>query len=458
MKRVSSPIISHEKIFVTTAYKTTQSERLLHKIETLGLLLTVVGWLCWLGRCIRNTVKHRRQQPGFWPVDKESWAVEIFNSLILHCFLCLGVGVTAFPGWLDPILSHVGLWVARVYPDLLKIVTIDPTVEAGIWLTGGAIALIGVAAVGLMVRGLYWRLVIMGALVWGAWQLYQQTPLDQWFEKIAYEERRLFLWPGLLLGGWVLISSFKVHVVQPTTPGRIKVLKKLYQYQLHLRYPRPWHPGESSSLPGALALLLLTGLVFVPGNYWLSGEGITRAVVAVDLGRGDILWHTPVWVDQAERKHSDNSYATPTCATDGQHVLAFFGGLLVCLDQEGQVLWQRRDQDYLENTKYGASSSPLIVDGLAVVLQGKERRCKRPSWLAAFDIEDGKQRWCIYPQEITEGYSTILVYRPPGSPLNSCFIHLTISMPIAWQMAICYGASRHRLTKSLQDWPCRTPP
>lgn len=419
---LSSPVISNERVFVTTAYDAPQSANLSKKITFIGSMLLVIACVGWLWRQIRMARLNKKQLPSAWPSDTEAWIVEILSSIILFLFLFFAAGVTLFPARFDRWLDLVGIGVAKFYPDLLKIVTIEPAVEAGIWLTGGAIALIGMATAMTVLRGIIWRMLILGVMIWGSWYLHKHTPLDEWYEKIESIERWLFTFPGLILGTWALLTSVRIHKAKSDTEYKAKWLDSLNQFQISLRYPKWWHPGEYSSVIPAFTILLLSALIFIPGNYLLGDKGVTRSVLAVDLKSGNILWETPVWTDTTERKHSDNSYATPTCATDGQHVLAFFGGILVCLDQEGQVLWQLKDEQFIKNAKYGNSCSPIIVDGLAVVLQGKERSGQSPAWLGAFDIHTGEERWRIYPQELGEGYATVLAHRHPSGVVQ-LFVH-----------------------------------
>ncbi|MFC1766597.1 PQQ-binding-like beta-propeller repeat protein, partial [Planctomycetota bacterium] len=169
-------------------------------------------------------------------------------------------------------------------------------------------------------------------------------------------------------------------------------------------------PGDMGTQVAAASLALLAFLVFVPLNYWKSEQGLDRAVICLDSHSGDIVWETVVWTAPAERKHSDNSYATPTPATNGSQLLVTFGGAVACLDFDGKVLWRDLDRDYERNSRYGASSSPLIVGNLGIVLQGKEYASKRPAWLGAYDLASGERTWRIEPNDLSEGYTTPLVH------------------------------------------------
>jgi outer membrane protein assembly factor BamB len=92
-------------------------------------------------------------------------------------------------------------------------------------------------------------------------------------------------------------------------------------------------------------LTVLAVLVFAPVNVWQMQQGLDRAVFCLDSQSGDILWETVAWTAPAERKHSDNSYATPTPATDGERILVAFGGAIACLDFEGKLLWRELERN-----------------------------------------------------------------------------------------------------------------
>ncbi len=408
---VSSPIISGNRVFVTTSFESRQAARMERIILCAGaglIGLTLVGWVFRWAQARR---RHVRGEPSNWPCDKAGWADEWLILVVILIFLGLACCTTIMPTQFDRWLDSAGRLVAQKHPDLEKLVTIDPGVYAGVWLTGGAMALVGLAAVTAVLRGFAWRLLITLGLTWAAWHLFQQTPPDEWYEKIESTEKLLFILPGLLLGWLALFDSFEARAVTGSAPEGDTSTRTRRALEIRLRNRFVLHPGEFGTVLVAVSLLLLSALVFVPANYLLADQGMDRAVVCVDRASGKVLWETVVWTDKAERKHSDNSYATPTCASDGRRVLAFFGGVLTCLDHAGDMRWQHEDRDYIRNVKYGSASSPIIVDNLGVVLQGKEDKSDRPTWLAAFDMDTGDQRWRIQPEDIGEGYTTPVVYR-----------------------------------------------
>ena len=72
--------------------------------------------------------------------------------------------------------------------------------------------------------------------------------------------------------------------------------------------------GQSSAV-NAGDKLFLTGA---------SSDGTERYVFCVDKNKGKLLWDKTI-KSPTGRTHNMNSYATPTCVTDGERVVAFFG-------------------------------------------------------------------------------------------------------------------------------------
>ena len=122
-------------------------------------------------------------------------------------------------------------------------------------------------------------------------------------------------------------------------------------------------------------------------------------IYCLDKNSGKILWerlcHKGV---PAVKRHTKASQADPTPATDGKHVLAFFGSNgLYCYDLDGNLLWNKKfgkmnagpyDAPELE---WGFSSSPIIHKG-KVILQ-----CDflGDGFIASYDVETGKEIWKV---------------------------------------------------------------
>jgi outer membrane protein assembly factor BamB len=185
---------------------------------------------------------------------------------------------------------------------------------------------------------------------------------------------------------------------------------------IHIRFRPKGLLSRADLKPFVLMLLLMTlaVLVFIQSNFVKPRTGLWRAVVCVDMDTGSILWNRPIFAASQERKHSDNSFATPTACTDGEHIIVSFGLGIACLDFNGNILWRKEDEHYLNNTRYGSASSPLIVGDKVIVLQEREDRAHKETWLAAFNKKTGQVHWQIWPDDIFGSYTTPLIYRDQG--------------------------------------------
>jgi outer membrane protein assembly factor BamB len=139
-------------------------------------------------------------------------------------------------------------------------------------------------------------------------------------------------------------------------------------------------------------------------------------VYALDKQSGKILWQRVAHegVPQTAR-HVNQSQANATPATDGKHVVAFFGSEgLYCYDFEGKLLWKRDlgplHSAYLVDPSYqwNTASSPIIHKNL-IILQVD---LLENSFMAALDISTGKDVWRVSRDEVP-GWATPLIYEGP---------------------------------------------
>jgi outer membrane protein assembly factor BamB len=120
-------------------------------------------------------------------------------------------------------------------------------------------------------------------------------------------------------------------------------------------------------------------------------------LLALDKATGRILWNTlgHEGVPKVAR-HTKATHCNSTPATDGRHIVAIFGSEgLFCFDTSGKLLWKKdlgpMDSGYFSvpTAQWGFASSPIIHEGKVIVLCDVQK----DSFLAAFDIADGKEVW-----------------------------------------------------------------
>jgi outer membrane protein assembly factor BamB len=139
-------------------------------------------------------------------------------------------------------------------------------------------------------------------------------------------------------------------------------------------------------------------------------------VLCLDKKTGKVIWdQTACRGLPKTRRHLKSSQANPTPATDGKHLVAFFGSEgLYCYDLDGKLLWKNDlgvlssawffDADY----QWGFGSSPVIFRDLVFV------QCDvgKGSFLAAFRVADGKEAWRT-PREEIPSWGTPTVVEGP---------------------------------------------
>ncbi|HEX7186392.1 MAG TPA: PQQ-binding-like beta-propeller repeat protein [Thermoanaerobaculia bacterium] len=127
-------------------------------------------------------------------------------------------------------------------------------------------------------------------------------------------------------------------------------------------------------------------------------------VFALDRKTGKVLWERVAHsgVPQVKR-HMKATHANSTPATDGEHVVALFGSAgLYCYKADGTLKW-KKDLGVLDagwfydpsyQWEYGAS--PIIYKNLVIV----QADLQKGSFIAAYDLADGRQVWRTERDEI----------------------------------------------------------
>jgi len=149
-------------------------------------------------------------------------------------------------------------------------------------------------------------------------------------------------------------------------------------------------------------------------------------VYCLDKPTGKIIWEKVAHEGVPKTKrHPKSSQASSTPATDGKHVVAFFGSEgLYTYDADGKLLWKQDlgnlnagwfyDPDY----EWGVGSSPIIYKNLVIV----QCDIQKNSFVAAYDINDGHRVW-LTPREEIPSWGTPTIYE--GQPRTELITHAT---------------------------------
>jgi outer membrane protein assembly factor BamB len=121
-------------------------------------------------------------------------------------------------------------------------------------------------------------------------------------------------------------------------------------------------------------------------------------VICLDKDTGKVAWsQTARRAVPTIKRHTKSTHANSTLATDGTHLVAFFGseGLYCYRLSDGRLLW-KKDLGVLDSgffqvpeAQWGFASSPVIHDGRVIV----QCDVQKDSFIAAFAIEDGREIW-----------------------------------------------------------------
>ena len=117
-------------------------------------------------------------------------------------------------------------------------------------------------------------------------------------------------------------------------------------------------------------------------------------VQCFQVSDGQQLWERQFWATGRTMCHKKMCVATPTPASDGKRIFAFYSSNdLVCLDLDGNLQWFRGlTHDYPNaSNSLGMSSSPIVI-GETVIVQVES---DAEAFAAGIDVQTGIQRWKI---------------------------------------------------------------
>ncbi|HSF40673.1 MAG TPA: PQQ-binding-like beta-propeller repeat protein [Thermoanaerobaculia bacterium] len=145
----------------------------------------------------------------------------------------------------------------------------------------------------------------------------------------------------------------------------------------------------------------------------------TWKVYALDKKTGKVLWEQTATTGVPKvKRHMKATHANSTPATDGKHVVALFGSEgLYCWDTDGKLLWKKDlgtlDAGWFYDPSYQweYGSSPVLYKDRVIV----QADIQKGSFLAAYDLKDGRQVWRTERDEIPSWASPTVVETEKGA-------------------------------------------
>jgi len=130
--------------------------------------------------------------------------------------------------------------------------------------------------------------------------------------------------------------------------------------------------------------------------------------VACNRADGSEVWRADAGAKELEKYYAaESSPAASTPATDGEHIVSYFGSCgLRCYDLAGKELWRHELPPARLPGNFGSGVSPIIVDGLAVLVHDTQDG----SEIMALDVASGDVKW-RHPRQSIVSYSTPVVWK-----------------------------------------------
>lgn len=166
----------------------------------------------------------------------------------------------------------------------------------------------------------------------------------------------------------------------------------------NLRWRAPLVAGHSSPVLAADSVIL-TGA---------DKDGLVVVSLAADTG--EVRWEQRLARERTQEVFAANGSATPSPATDGRNVYAFFPELgLLSFDDKGEERWLLPLGPFV--SFYGMAASPILAGNTLVLLCDQQQG----SFLLGVDAATGEQRWRTERAGMIESWTTPVLH-PSAAP------------------------------------------
>ena len=165
-------------------------------------------------------------------------------------------------------------------------------------------------------------------------------------------------------------------------------------------------PGRGHSSP-----TIVNGRIFLTTA---DKQAQTQSLLCYEQKSGQLLWNKVVHEGGlSESLHGNNSYASSTVASDGNHVFCMFDNQskvkLTCYDLDGNKGWEKSLGTFICDYGFGFGASPICWNGRLFV----SSECKTDPFICALNPKDGAEIWRTARPAYTS-FSTPIVGKVAG--------------------------------------------
>jgi outer membrane protein assembly factor BamB len=196
-----------------------------------------------------------------------------------------------------------------------------------------------------------------------------------------------------------------------------------------MRFRGPDAGGVAEAVPAPLEMNSTAGYIWKrqtpPGKsspvlagprlFFTAHEPGRLLTIALDRETGETLWTRELRPRHTDERNPLNDAAVPTPVTDGQTLYVFFADFgLAAYTVEGRELWRRPLGPF--TSPHGIASSPLLVDGMLVLLLEQ----LDDGAVIGVDASTGEPKWkAPRPASIGGSFATPVAYRTPEGALQA---------------------------------------
>lgn len=130
-------------------------------------------------------------------------------------------------------------------------------------------------------------------------------------------------------------------------------------------------------------------------------------VYSINRNTGKINWEQIVREQYPhEGVQKNGSWASPSCITDGEHMIASFGSYgMYCFDMKGNLIWEKDLGDMHIAGTFGEGTSPVIYKHKLIIVWDHEEQSK----IYVLDKNTGKEIWQKKRNEKTTWATPVVV-------------------------------------------------